>query len=65
MKFILVFSINIIFANVISEWIDLNNHIINSYKLVFNIISCKIYYYNYNKIVERNPPTISSIQFLL
>ena len=37
MKFILVFSINIIFANVISEWIDLNNHIINSksYKISF------------------------------
>ena len=37
MKFILVFFINVIFTNVISEWIDLNNHIINSksYKISF------------------------------
>ena len=37
MKFILFFLINTVFADMISEWIDLNNHIINSksYKISF------------------------------
>ena len=65
MKLIIFFFINVIFSNAISEWIDLNNHIINSklYKISFkqrfesiidgtvhyDIDSCNLIYLN-NKI---------------
>ena len=54
MKFILVFFINTIFSNILLEWIDLNNHIINSesYKISFKeeyeVTIGGSVHYNYN-----------------